>query len=496
VKIRALIGLALLVWTMQLRAIVSVSAVGASSSCGQLSMFGRESVRWDVRKNEIGPIAEYDTAIGRYVDLRGRYPLLRRSNHYGQLSFASDATTRSWIQDRAVFVQGLGRILGFDFEGDSTVGQRFTVMGWRDPFTVFLYERGGAFWTWDFRQPEPLALGVSVPPFSSLWGEVSDSGTRNFLFTDFSNQGKGYFFNPETNSVNPVVSDGSQVVQLGQSGGRLIRIIHDKTTFKVQVPTKNKFKTLVSSKLRLSFGSRSTNGRFIPVGADGKNGGEEWIVDVQSNRSYHINSRVNPTYGNVWMQGYAIFIGLRQSDSDTGHVVVFDGVKASTRTPADLRSLAPYGPMCPNALFADSNAPDGLGVNWAIRPADEMSSCIASNGTHLQVVAGSGRECLPFVWQLLDTDLSLVRDGINLTVRECVDHSAQLVPCPWDDQPQWKQTDPLFPARNDYINEQNTFPLWFMKDDVPQCLTRSGDTDGSEVFVSPCGNVAPNQIWR
>jgi hypothetical protein len=60
---------------------------------------------------------------------------------------------------------------------------------------------------------------------------------------------------------------------------------------------------------------------------------------------------------------------------------------------------------------------------------------------------------------------------------------------------QWRTLDPVA-GRSKYPNPQGTYPLWVELDGVAQCLTRSGDTDGSTVSMQPCGDVSPNQVWE
>jgi hypothetical protein len=59
----------------------------------------------------------------------------------------------------------------------------------------------------------------------------------------------------------------------------------------------------------------------------------------------------------------------------------------------------------------------------------------------------------------------------------------------------WHRLDPVR-TRNKYPNPQGTYPLWVELDGFAQCLTRSGDTDGSTLSMQPCGDVSPNQVWE
>jgi hypothetical protein len=509
-----------------------------SSACGEVALNESGNGKVLVVNPTTGGTREVeylDAGIGRWESL---YDGVRPS------SILFSPNGESWVDGQIVSVKG---------EKPRTFQDSFIYgpLVWVDDHTLLLAaadDRTKVF-RWDVRDSSgPKRLSLSFPSQVAQFGVIA--GRLVALVTPVKNGVKrAELIDLQTLKTSPAFRDRKPVIAAEIVGGRLLRSISVKGEFLLQEAVGNSLKTVFRSSsknsIRFDIGGdrRASNmfntgggpdwpglwfffddpsNRFVFVGTDVVRVGSKpsdaksWAVDLVSGQQW--DGELAPESGlssAFRVQGAFVFAEVvvqfeRFRPSRDIVLVTESGRRFTVSSKSSL--IASYGPPCAGVSLAQrKDQPRPLFPSWSIRPVGSNRTCIGSTSSRALAIVGptktcvatalfigrdphpvvrwinpvySGREGDEFAKQCVPAGTLVFEDCAN--VGQSVTDTNSLI---------WRTLDPVA-GRSRFPNPQGTYPLWVELDGVAQCLTRSGDTDGSTVSMQPCGDVSPNQLWE
>jgi hypothetical protein len=503
-RVRALLGCVVLA-AGSLPVFASVRVVAGVGGCGGLAWpLDSTSVYsvWDPVTGKVGTTDAFDPMLG---DLAQKSDITFSPGGSGWVK-------ATWFGYRNL---GVSSIKGFG-------------IGWKDDKTIVLNPDYGfsddpnrRFSFVDVSQPgSPIVLGGPAFNDGTVLGTLA--GRRVGVdVLNFDPNGSGEqrldVVDLESNVVKPGFRDSRVVLGANFVGTHLLRIVKRKGVYLVQEQVGKALKTYLRSKSQLVFRSGATQrfltqnkktsfrvetadpaDRYVAVGTAGygePDDGKGWLIDLQTGKArVFMSPEVGPRFHFTrveFVQGYAIAVS---EFGGPGVVLTLSGQKSVALTEARA-----YGPACTEDVFSQrDDLPQAGRLSWAIRPPGTLSCLGVSNSERVSVVAAGNGKCIQngrllFRGDLFPPTLSLTGTwgpGSYFQARSLSFNDSS-----YSDDAEWRVFDPQ-PLQNRFPNPQGTHPLWMMLDGVAQCLTRSGDVDGSTISMTPCGDVSPNQIWQ
>jgi hypothetical protein len=511
----------------------------SSGHCGELAFSSRlpDAIRIvDPATGASRQAPAGDPLIGRWVDLFDSGPL-------DEVLFAPGG--KSWVKGALASINGRTPEL-FQSVPDRDETRLYTPAFWSDASTLFLFGPGyGKLSRWNVLESEhPIEIAISVAGRNVMFGFVNGrpkvllSGSPIVSYQSATQrQGKPELVDLETLESSPAFADDKVVADVTFFGSQIVRVVNTNTGgSSVQLRTNKGVKTLLKAKSRLQFGSslrfNAEEGaraglRYVALDANNfdppKVDGRSWVVDLLTGKSFFFQ---HPTYGPnfdfdnaKWVQGVLV---VPDKYSVAPRQVLFPTAKGTVAVALDDETfVASYGSACPGAFLGQrSDLPEPLVSGWTIRPVGATACIGVSSEGKLWIVRDPAAACLSsrvflsgknFVSKAFFSTLARVdsarlvedsRGPLADIKNQCVRSSVlMIVACERSgevqlpDDANWRRLDPIA-GRGKYPNPQGTYPLWVELDGVAQCLTRSGDTDGSTVSMQPCGDVLPNQVWE
>jgi hypothetical protein len=512
---RILVGLLLVVSLPIICQNVSAASRNRLSRCGLLALFdpgkGPAEV-WDPKTGETWSTTGFDPLIGQWNEtptLSGSRGRLLNPTLFGP--------NGSWVSLGRIAIAGLPFREAPELVSARTISAEFQLLGWRDAYTLDVYfYRTGELAIWDTRQQNPVNLNraplVADSGPLAFSGVINSNGEQRWLFrtderTVYGGASLvGQLVDPATYNAEPlpdylldptaVVRNKSSVLRTRKRNGVF------EITERVDSPQ--------GSKTRVVFRSQKEFFRQL-LGES-----QLWAEFVKSKQSRLINTQTGlsitlkpPTDKSLeWqtafaLNEYAVFLAYRPvfpvvlDPNNRPEVLVVAGSKQHRRIGKG--AIAQYGPSCDSkqpVIFTDNTRP--FNFDWTIRPFGS-DGCLGGDSSSLQIRTAPATECLRLA-SGQRSEIATADDGFGVVFSQpsedrCLRWNATVEKCEaFEDK--WNVSDPSYPKKNRYINPQGSFPMWFVRDGTAQCLTRTNNEHNANVFIAPCDDVSPMQLWR